>query len=341
MSEIIFITTLILINITFIIKFEFISKLIGIFDNPDNKRKIHKNKISCIGGILIFFNITYLLIYNFLLKETFISKNFFETDFITHLYFYFALLVIFIMGLLDDIYELNPFLKILILTSIIFFLITIDHSLRINYLRFSLIDKVYDISSFSIFFTSFCILVFMNAFNMYDGTNLQVSSLSIVICFYLLFLLNGKNYFLITLIISLISFSFLNNKNKLFLGDSGSLILSFIISYLFIKLYNKELIYFAEHVCLFLLLPVLDLLRVFIVRTLNKKSPFKPDQNHLHHILMKNYSYNLTKLILFGTYFIPIFLSILTKKYLLFIFIQIITYLVIYTFNKKKSRYVK
>ena len=88
-----------------------------------------------------------------------------------------------------------------------------------------------------------------------------------------------------------------------------------------------------------LLLPVLDLLRLFIVRIINKKSPFKPDQNHIHHILMRKFSYNQTKLILFGIYFIPIFFSILTKKYLFFIFIQIITYLIICTFNKEKSKY--
>ena len=336
MSEIIFIISLTLINIIFIMNFEFISNLIGIFDNPDNKRKIHKFKIPSIGGILIFFNITYLLTFNFLFGEKLISKNFFEIDFITLFYFYITLLIIFIMGLLDDSYELNPFLKILILISVIYFLISFDQSLEINYLRFFLTDQVYDISSFSTIFTLSCIVVFMNAFNMYDGTNLQVSSISIVIFFYLLFLLNGKSYFLITLIICLISFSFLNYKNKLFLGDNGSLILSFVISYLFIKLYNKEVIYYAENVCLFLLLPVLDLLRLFMVRILHKKSPFKPDKNHLHHILMTKFSYNSTMLILFGIYFIPVFFGILIKEYPIFIFIQIILYLAILKFSKEK-----
>ena len=341
MSKIIFILLLFLINITFIIKFENISKWIGLFDVPDNKRKIHKSEISCIGGLFIFVNISYLIFYNFFLNETIISKKFFETELITYLFFYFTLSVIFIMGLIDDSYGLKPFLKILILTSIIFFLITFDEGLNINYLRFSFVDEVYSISSFSIYFTLFCIIVFINAFNMYDGSNLQISSISLIIFSYLLLIVNGKDFFLITLIISLISFSFLNSKNKLFLGDNGSLILSFIISYLFVKLYNKEIIYYADNVCLFLLLPVLDLLRLFIIRIINRKSPLKPDQNHLHHILMKRFSYRLTILILLSIYFVPIFFGILTKKYLIFIIIQALTYLIIYYSYKENSKYVK
>lgn len=341
MTDFFFLLSLILINIIFLIKFEYISKLIGIFDIPDNKRKIHNRKISCIGGMLIFLNITYLFFYNFFLGGELISKILFEIEPTTHLYFYVALFMIFFMGLLDDIYELNPFLKIFILTLIVLFITTFDQSLRINYLRFSFIDEVYNLSGFSIFFSFFCILVFMNAFNMYDGTNLQVSSISIIIFFYLLFLLNEKDYFLITLIASLMIFSYLNNKNRLFLGDNGSLILSFIIGYLFIKFYNKELIYYVENVCLFLILPVLDLLRLFIIRIFNKKNPFRPDQNHIHHILMKKFSYGFTKLILFCIYAVPIFLGIITEKYLIFIIIQIITYSTIFIFKKEKSKHVK
>ena len=129
----------------------------------------------------------------------------------------------------------------------------------------------------------------------------------------------------------MIFFSILNFKNRLFLGDNGSLVLSFIICYVFIKLYNKEIVFYVEQVCLFMLLPVIDLLRLFIVRLLNGKSPFKPDNNHLHHMLIKKFNIYPTQLILFCVYSIPVFLGLFTQKYILFIILQIIIYLLIYT----------
>ncbi len=65
------------------------------------------------------------------------------------------------------------------------------------------------------------------------------------------------------LIISLIAYSYLNYKNKSFLGDSGSLLISFIIGYLFIKLYNFKYINFTDEVVIYMLIPGIDLIRVF------------------------------------------------------------------------------
>ena len=180
---------------------------------------------------------------------------------------------------------------------------------------------------------------------MYDGSNLQASSISIVIFSYLLthllILQSYIDYFLLTIIISLIFFSILNFKNRLFLGDNGSLVLSFAISYIIIKLYNKEIVFYVEQVCLLLLLPVIDLLRLFIVRLLNGKSPFKPDNNHLHHMLIKKFNIYPTQLILFCVYSIPVLLGLFTERYLLFIILQIVIYFLLYTNLKKKKDYVR
>ena len=339
-----FIILLILLNIIFLIKFKNISKFIGLFDHPDYKRKIHNKKISCIGGVLIFMNITILFVFDIFFSKELISKNYFEVEIFSFIYFYISLIMIFMMGLYDDKYGLKPNMKILILFSIILILLVLDKNLRLSYLRFSFNQEVYGIQNFSIFFTMLCILVFINAFNMYDGSNLQASSISIVIFSYLLthllILQSYIDYFLLTIIISLIFFSFLNFKNRLFLGDNGSLVLSFVICYIFIKLYNKEIVFYVEQVCLLLLLPVIDLLRLFIIRLLNGKNPFKPDNNHLHHMLIKNFNIYPTKLILFGIYFIPVFLGLLTEKYLLFIILQVTIYLLLYMNLKKKKKYV-
>ena len=316
--------------------FKKISNIIGLFDYPDYKRKIHNRKISCIGGLFILINITVFFIFNFFFYENLVSKNYFSTQ-LSFISFFTSLIIIFLMGFLDDKYNLKPNIKIFILILVIISLLIIDKDLRLTFLRFSFYEEVYDISNFSLFFTTLCILVFINSFNMYDGSNLQVSSLSILIFSYLLFLQNKMDFFLITLIISLTFFSILNFKNKLFLGDNGSLILSFIICYTFIKLYNNEIVLNSDQVCLLMLLPVIDLLRLFIVRIFNRKSPFKPDKNHLHHLLIKKYDLRKMKLILFGMYSIPVFLGILTGKYLLFIILQILIYFATYLNCKKKK----
>ena len=93
------------------------------------------------------------------------------------------------------------------------------------------------ILKFSLFFSLFCFLVFLNAFNMFDGINLQASLYSIIIFSFILFYFTNS-YLLKILLIYLIFYSYLNFKNKSFLGDRRSLLIAFLISYMFIKLYN-------------------------------------------------------------------------------------------------------
>ena len=105
---------------------------------------------------------------------------------------------------------------------------------------------------------------------MFDGINLQSSFYSLFIFFNFIFFINSLLINII--VISLIFFSYLNFKNKTFLGDSGSLLLAFIISYFFINLYNLDYINYADKICIFMLIPGLDLIRLFVIRIFNKKT---------------------------------------------------------------------
>ena len=108
----------------------------------------------------------------------------------------------------------------------------------------------------------------MNAFNMFDGINLQSSSYSLIILISIIFIYN-LNLFILILIIYFLFFSYLNINNKSFLGDNGTLLLSFIISFIFIKLYNQKIFEFSDEVVLFMLVPGIDLIRLVIERTYN------------------------------------------------------------------------
>ena len=128
---------------------------------------------------------------------------------------------------------------------------------------------------------------------MFDGINCQNGLYSIVLVLVLLFSSN-KNFFLYGLLMSLIIFTYFNFKNKFFLGDSGTLSLSFLFSYLFIMYYNKQYIIFSDQVYLYMFLPGLELMRLYLFRLVKKRNPFKPDRNHLHHFFLDHYGYNKT-----------------------------------------------
>ena len=101
---------------------------------------------------------------------------------------------------------------------------------------------------------------------MFDGINLQSSMYSILI-FICIYLIYSDLFFIKLLIISLIGFSYLNYKNKSFLGDSGTLLLGFVISYIFIKLYNYEFINYADEIVIFMIIHY---------KNSKQKKPLKP-----------------------------------------------------------------
>ena len=131
----------------------------------------------------------------------------------------------------------------------------------------------------------------------------------------------------------------MNSKNKCFLGDSGSLLISFIIGYFFIKLYNNELISHTDEVVIYMLLPGIDLIRLFFKRISLKRNPLSSDRFHLHHLLLKKYSYKKTIIILIALIIFPILMNYLglNRLFVILIFLFIYSTLLI-LISSKKSR---
>ena len=168
-------------------------------------------------------------------------------------------------------------------------------------------------------------MVFLNAFNMFDGVNLQASTYSLIVIVFISLFYNN-DFLNKILIIFLIFYSFLNYQNKSFLGDSGSLLLGFIIGYIFIKLYNYNKIIYSDEIVIFMLLPGFDLIRLFFIRILNKNNPLQPDRQHIHHILIKKFSLKKSLLIMQIMIFLPIALSLIEINKILVILIFIFCY---------------
>ena len=294
MNNIIFILFFIVINLILFLYINKISKFLKLYDYPDNNRKIHKSKVPLIGGIYFFINITfYLILENFVLVDQTYFSN--KREIIS---IYFGGLIFFLMGVYDDKNNLNPNTKLILSIFAIFISISLSNKFIVNDLNFLFYEKQINLDKFSIPFTIFCILVFLNAFNMIDGINGLSISYFLICTFYLLFI-SIWNLFFIILIICSIFFLYYNFKNKIFLGDSGSLLLGFILALIFIKSYNEDKI-LADQIIILMILPGIDLLRVAISRILKKKHAFEPDRNHLHHILMKKFN-NFSSYILITT----------------------------------------
>jgi UDP-GlcNAc:undecaprenyl-phosphate GlcNAc-1-phosphate transferase len=331
----IYIFVFFLINIFLVIFYDFFRRKINIVDFPDKERKLHKIPVPLYGGIFLFINLFLLLIISIFDDQ--ILYNFFDFKEKKDVFIFFSsCLFLFILGLLDDKFKINPYLRFIIF-FIIFLLITQEKNLRIEYIQLSILENRIYLNYFSYFFTILCFLLFVNAFNFFDGINLQSGIYSLILSS-IICIINNNLLFFYILQIFLIFFLYLNYKNKTFLGDSGTYLLSFIFGYYFIKLYNERLILQADEIVILMLIPGLDLFRLFFLRIINKKNPFFPDKNHIHHLLLRKFNYIKVNFILFSLItFSYFFYKVFHIQYLSIIFITIIYTFLVYYFSKIKK----
>lgn len=324
---------LFILNILVIIFFNKFSIFINLFDNPDGTRKLHKKPIASIGGFLIFLNLFIYFIfvqYNYFYLNIKLP-NINNLDFFI---FFIFLTLFFFIGFLDDRFNLNANFKLILYSLIIFIFLFLSENLLLTNLKFSFFQNPINIKLIALPFIVLCFLLYLNAFNMFDGINLQSSLYSINIFIFLIL----KGIFVdisVVMILSLIFFSYLNFKNKCFLGNNGSLLIAFIIAYLFIKSQSTHSPFLADEIFLAMQVPGLDLLRLAIQRIYNKKHPFHADRNHIHHLLSKKLGYTKTLLILIGIIIVPNYLSILHGHTIFYIILTLFIYSsIIFKFNK-------
>ncbi len=278
-----------------------VAKAKRLFDFPDS-RKLHSRIVPTLGGLGIFMG--------------FIFSMTFWTNFVNcwHLQFVLtSLIVISVIGIKDDIIGLSPFKKAIgqiVAASIV----VVWGHLRIN--NMYNIFGIGQLPEFtSILFTIFTILVIINAYNLIDGIDGLAGSLGVVasVAFGILFLLNADNnqqaILAFALTGALLAFLWFNfTPARIFMGDTGSMLLGFILAYLAIEFLevpkNTNIVIFKNFTrplitMSILFLPLYDLVRVFTIRLFKRRSPFKPDQNHLHHmLLMLGFSHTSSTLIM-------------------------------------------
>ena len=326
---------LIFLNIL-IIKFHNKLSLIGIpFDYPDKVRKFHSENILISGGSIIFLNTMLCLLYLFLTNDNF-NETLFKTD-LTFFSYTFLTLLFFFLGFFDDRKNINPNTKLFLLGFLFLLLVISNEIFLIKSIKLSFLKNEYFLNYLSIPFTILCFLLFANAINMFDGINLQSFNYNISIV--LFFLINNIFFnFFILITLSILIFGYLNYKNKSFLGDGGCYLLSFLFGSTFIASYNLNYIEFADTIFLLMILPGIDMLRLFAIRLINNKNPFKADREHIHHKLLIWLGYKKTSLILAVLQFTIVLLIYLELNYIFLLSLILFSYFLFLFLSSRKIK---
>ena len=291
-----FLETAILLFIgAFLLVYFTIPKIIGVveykrlMDDPDH-RSSHTNRTPTLGGVAFFYTLIFAL---FFIKDWNLLQE--------GLYIIPGLTILFIIGLKDDLVVISPGAKLMAqVLAVVFILVnpsftihSLNGFLNINEIPYYLYLLI----------AGFMMLTIINSYNLIDGIDglASVVGIVIMIIYTTIFYLTEEYYFAlisITLNASLMAFLGFNlsSDKKIFMGDTGSLIVGFIISILTLKFLAlkpqvyTELPFLLENAPLIaisiLIVPLFDTARVFAIRIANKKAPFSPDRNHTHHVLI-------------------------------------------------------
>lgn len=306
---------LLTLSISFLITFLAIPAIIKIadhkklYDIPDG-RKLHTKPIASLGGVGMFcgFFFTALL---FIPTQ---SNPEFQ-------YFFAAAVVIFFLGLKDDILVITPLKKFLGQVGAAALLIHLG-DLRIDSMH-GLLGLQQLPEMFSIALSYITIIVVVNAYNLIDGVDGLAGTLGLLTMavFGSYFYLAGiPAYAILSFAVagSLAAFLIFNyNPAKIFMGDSGSLMLGLMNSIMvikFIQVADTPAVAFpVESVVAIavaiLMVPLADTLRVFSIRISQGRSPFSPDRNHIHHLLLDrglNHRYVTLCCLLLNIFFITL-----------------------------------
>jgi UDP-GlcNAc:undecaprenyl-phosphate GlcNAc-1-phosphate transferase len=283
-----------------------ISGLLELKKKP-NFRSAHQQETPEFGGIAIYAS---LLIAHFLWPHTNEQTDAYLTSLAVV-----GLTILFFLGLKDDILVLDPNKKLLLQVVAVSTLILLGGLKVDNF--FGIFGWYHIPDIISIPFTVFIFIAIINAVNLIDGVDGLAGGIAFIagLSFGTWFLLNHHfsmacmAFSLSGALLGFLRFNF-SKTSKIFMGDTGSLIVGFLLAFFAVKFIRLNVTYQYDTNAFFnapilavvlLIVPIFDTLRVFLVRILNKRSPFKADRNHMHHVLLDNgFNHFQTSITLWG-----------------------------------------
>lgn len=258
-------------------------KKYSLYDMPD-ARKEHSAPIPTMGGIAI---ITGMMMGLFLWFPFSSGAG--------QISFFFSIAVLFALGIMDDLKDLSPKYKFIIQAGV-------AALIALSGIRIISLDGLFGITELPLSaqytFTFLAIVGITNAFNLIDGIDGLAGGLgfmSLITLGIFLTISGDANTALVAFAMAggIFAFMYFNlNPARIFMGDTGSLVLGFVVAILCIRLMQVNVVNpnpSLPHVSLFvlsiILIPVFDTIRVFATRIWKGKSPFVADKTHIHHLL--------------------------------------------------------
>jgi UDP-N-acetylmuramyl pentapeptide phosphotransferase/UDP-N-acetylglucosamine-1-phosphate transferase len=267
-----------------------IASLKRLTDAPDNGRKRHTNIVPTLGGIGIF--ASFLISFSVWGEAGALQS---------YPFFVAALFMLFMIGVKDDILVLSPLKKLFVQ------LIAATELVLGGGVVFTHFDGLFGIQQIpwglGVFITIVVFVIMVNAYNLIDGIDGLAGGVGMIISLILggWFWLSGFDSMAILAIVlfgALLGFLVFNfHPAKIFMGDTGAMAVGFILTYMvfqFIILNNAHpdaAFYIGNAPVIaiaLLIIPIVDTLRVFVLRLLAKRNPLKADYNHIHHELLKS-----------------------------------------------------
>ena len=261
----------------------------GLYDRP-NKRSSHKENIPTLGGVAVFIGFA-------------ITAALLAGDSLTRelLYIFTGLIILFFIGIKDDILVIDPVKKLIgqIIAAVV--VIVLGDVRMTSFYGFLGIHQIGYVSG--VLFTLFVFVVVTNGLNLVDGIDGLASGVAALasLVFGIWFFVAGQVYYAIVSLsltgslIAFLRFNLSRGKHKIFLGDTGSLILGMMLSVLAVRFMEYDMTApeqvrvssVAVMAFTILIIPLTDTLHVFIMRVLRGRSPFEAGRWHLHHRLLE------------------------------------------------------
>ena len=276
-----------------------------IFDIPDASRRVHTVPVPRLGGMSFLPTLLIVIAFTvgFLYRSGVMTKPIQDNVLLIRVaYMLGSGLMLYMLGLVDDLSDLNYKVKFVVQIAASALLVSGGLWLNNLYGLFGVWRIPFYVG---MPLTLFLLVLITNAINMIDGIDGLASGLSIVTlgCLSVIYLYEGRFIFAMTALTMLgaVSAFWLFNvfgtperKTKLYMGDTGSMTLGLVLCFLIVTLCSFTSRNSITRNCKYfiivfssLMIPMLEVARLFFTRAIRHKSPFKADLNHIHHRLMR------------------------------------------------------
>ncbi len=254
---------------------------VGAIDVPKDERRVHKVPIPRLGGLAIYISMI-------------ISMFIFIKDIdIEMIGIMIGATIIVITGVIDDIRPLSAKTKFLVQIAAAIVLILVGVEIEFLSNPFSEVNDIISLGIFSVPVTIFWVIGITNTLNFIDGLDGLAAGVASISAMSLLFVASINGFIGVAIMSAILAgatFGFLPynfNPAKIFMGDTGSLLLGYMLSVIAIKGVMKSVAAIGIAVPILVLgIPIFDTTFAIFRRLINKKAPWKADKGHLHHRLL-------------------------------------------------------